>query len=236
MAVSQARASGPRSAYGVVKRGLDAIGAFVLLVPLSVLFLPVIVILACTGEHAVFYRQRRIGRGGREFGILKFATMLKDSPNLAGGSLTVRGDPRVLPFGRFLRASKINELPQVVNVLIGDMSFVGPRPQVRGDFDHYTPEVQAAVTSVRPGITGIGSVVFRDEERFLSRPGVDPRAFYGERIAPYKGALEAWYRDHRSFRTDVLLLWATAWTIVRPRSELVFRVFADLPPRPDWWD
>jgi lipopolysaccharide/colanic/teichoic acid biosynthesis glycosyltransferase len=160
--------------YRSIKRGLDVLGAVVALIPLSVVFIPVIVILAVTGEHQVFYRQTRIGRGGREFGILKFATMLKASPNLAGGSLTVRGDPRVLPFGRFLRATKINELPQVINVLLGDMSFVGPRPQVRGDFDHYSPEVKAAVTSVRPGITGVGSVVFRDEERFLSRPGVDP--------------------------------------------------------------
>lgn len=221
--------------YTPIKRGLDAVGAVVLLVPLSLVLLPIMLILACTGEHEVFYRQQRIGRGGREFDILKFATMLKDSPNLSGGSLTVRGDPRVLPFGRFLRASKLNELPQVINVLVGDMSFVGPRPQVRGDFDHYTPEVKAAVTGVRPGITGIGSVVFRDEERFLSRPGVDPRAFYGERIAPYKGALEAWYRDHQSLRTDFLLLWATGWTVLRPSSELVFRVFPDLPPRPAWW-
>lgn len=221
--------------YPAVKRALDAIGALIALVPLSVLFVPVMIVLACTGEHEVFYRQTRIGRGGREFGILKFATMLKASPSLEGGSLTVRGDPRVLPFGRFLRATKINELPQVINVLIGDMSFVGPRPQVRGDFEHYTPEVKAAVTSLRPGITGIGSVVFRDEERFLSRPGVDPRAFYGERIAPYKGALEQWYREHVSLRTDALILWATAWAILRPSSELVFRVFRDLPPRPPWW-
>lgn len=221
--------------YPGIKRALDTVGAVVLLVVLSVVFLPVIAILALTGEHHVFYRQRRIGRGGREFGILKFATMLQDSPNLAGGSLTVRGDPRVLPFGRFLRATKLNELPQVVNVLIGDMSFVGPRPQVRGDFDHYTEEVKAAVTRVRPGITGIGSVVFRDEERFLSRPGIDPRAFYGERIAPYKGALEAWYAEHGGARTDFLLLWATGWTVLRPSTELVFRVFPGLPPRPDWW-
>lgn len=221
--------------YPLLKRGLDALGALVLLIPLSVLFVPVMIVLACTGEHEVFYRQTRIGRGGREFRILKFATMLKASPSLAGGSLTVRGDPRVLPFGRFLRASKINELPQVINVLIGDMSFVGPRPQVRGDFEHYDAAVRAAVTSVRPGITGIGSVVFRDEERFLSRPGVDPRAFYGERIAPYKGALEQWYCVHVSPRTDFLTLWSTAWALVRPESELVFRVFPDLPARPPWW-
>jgi len=224
-----------KDGFDVFKRGVDAVGAFLMLIPLSVVFIPIIVILAVTGEHQVFYRQQRIGKDGREFGILKFATMLKASPSLAGGSLTVRGDPRVLPFGRFLRSTKLNELPQVINVLIGDMSFVGPRPQVRGDFDHYTEAVKAAVTSLRPGITGIGSVVFRDEEQFLSRPGIDPRAFYGEQIAPYKGSLEAWYTTHRGPRTDFLILWATAWTVLRPSSELVFRVFPDLPERPGWW-
>jgi len=222
--------------YPAFKRALDVIGAVLALLLLSWLLIPVMVILALTGEHEVFYRQERIGRGGRKFAILKFATMLKDSPNLGSGSLTVRGDPRVLPVGRFLRATKINELPQIINVLIGDMSFIGPRPQVQGDFDSYDAEQKAAVTSMRPGITGIGSVVFRDEERYLSAPGVDPRAFYRDEIAPYKGALEQWYATHQSFRTDFLILWATALAIVRPESRFVFRAFPDLPTPPGWLD
>jgi len=219
-----------------VKRALDLLGALVALLLLSWLLVPVMVVLALTGEHAVFYRQPRVGRGGREFGILKFATMLKDSPNLGTGSLTVRGDPRVLPFGRFLRRTKINELPQLVNVLVGQMSFVGPRPQMRVDFDVSPASARAAIARLPPGLTGIGPVVSRDGERPLSRPGVDPRAFYAERIAPYKGALEEWSLDRRGLRTDALLLWATAWTVLRPASGLVFRVFPDLPPRPDWLD
>lgn len=226
----------PGRGYLAVKRGLDVAGSLLALVLLSWLLVPVALVLWATGEHEVFYRQRRIGRDGREFGILKFATMLKDSPNLGSGSLTVRGDPRVLPVGRVLRATKINELPQLVNVLVGDMSFVGPRPQVRRDFDDYTPEVRATISAMTPGITGVGSVVFRDEERFLSRPGVDPRAFYSERIAPYKGALECWYAEHRSLRTDAGLLLATAAAVVSPDSDLLRRLFPGLPPRPEWWD
>jgi lipopolysaccharide/colanic/teichoic acid biosynthesis glycosyltransferase len=114
------------------------------------------------------------------------------------------------------------------------MSFVGPRPQVQVDFDSYTAEQKAAVIAVRPGITGIGSVVFRDEERYLSAPGVEPRAFYRDEIAPYKGALEQWYLRHSSFRIDLLLLWATVVAVARPDSQLVFRVLPDLPTAPAW--
>lgn len=227
--------TGSRGAYLAVKRALDILGAALALLVLSWLLLPIMLVLLCTGEHEVFYRQPRVGRGGRTFGIIKFATMLKDSPNLGTGSLTVRGDPRVLPFGRLLRLTKLNELPQLINVLVGDMSFVGPRPQMRVDFDAYPERAQQAIAAMAPGITGIGSVVFRDEERFLSRPGLDPRRFYVEEIAPYKGALEVWYLEHRGLATDARLLWATGWTVLRPHSDLVFRMFPDLPPRPAWW-
>ncbi len=221
--------------YPAVKRGLDAAGALLLLIPLSVLFLPVIVVLALTGEHQVFYRQQRIGRGGREFGILKFATMLRDSPSLAGGSLTVRGDPRVLPFGRFLRATKINELPQVVNV--PRRRYVVRRPATPGP-----RRLRPLHGRGQGGGHGSPARDHRNRLRRLPRRGAVPLAsrdrsgaFYGERIAPYKGALEAWYSAHGGPRTDLLILWATAWTVLRPASEIVFRVFPDLPPRPEWW-
>jgi lipopolysaccharide/colanic/teichoic acid biosynthesis glycosyltransferase len=220
--------------YRATKRFFDFVVAFIALVLLSPFLVVIMIALWATGEHEVFYRQRRIGYRNGTFGIWKFATMLKDSPNLGTGSLTVRGDPRVTPVGRFLRATKLNELPQLINVLTGEMSFVGPRPQMKVDFDIYPDEVRAEIYSVPPGVTGIGSIVFRDEELLLSRPGVDPRAFYEEKIAPYKGALELWYLAHRSLATDARLVLLTAWVVVRPESTIVFRSFPDLPQRPDW--
>jgi len=219
-----------------MKRSLDVLGALLGLVVTSWILLPVMLVLALTGEHHVFYRQPRVGRGGEPFGIWKFATMLQDSPNLGTGSLTVRGDPRVLPVGRFLRRTKLNELPQLINVLTGEMSFVGPRPQMQVDFDVYPDSSKRAIAAMTPGITGIGSVVFRDEEAFLSRPGVDPTAFYRDGIAPYKGALEEWYLTRRGLGTDARLLWATGLAVLSPASDYVFRAFRDLPPRPGWWE
>mgnify|MGYP003612527265 CR=1 FL=1 len=220
--------------YRAAKRFCDFVVAFIALVLLSPFLVVIMIALWVTGEHEVFYRQRRIGHGNGTFGIWKFATMLKDSPSLGTGSLTVRGDPRVTPVGRFLRATKLNELPQLINVLTGEMSFVGPRPQMKVDFDIYPDEVRAEIYSVPPGVTGIGSIVFRDEELLLSQPGVDPRAFYEEKIAPYKGALELWYLAHRSLVTDARLVLLTAWVVLRPESTIVFRSFPDLPQRPDW--
>ncbi len=222
-------------AYHATKRAIDVVGAVLALLLTCWLWLPIMLVLALTGEHHVFYRQPRVGRDGTEFGIWKFATMLQNSPSIGTGSLTVRGDPRVLPVGRLLRRTKLNELPQLVNVLTGEMSFVGPRPQMRVDFDVYPDAAKAAIARMTPGITGIGSVVFRDEERFLSRPGIDPKAFYADSIAPYKGALEQWYLGRWGLRTDFLLLWATGLAVLRPSSDFAFRAFPDLPARPAWW-
>jgi len=222
--------------YPAIKRIGDFVVALIVLIILSPFFLVLMVILRFTGEGEVFYLQRRIGRNNETFGIWKFATMLKDSPNMGTRSQTLRGDPRVTSVGRFLRASKINELPQLFNVLSGEMSFVGPRPQVKVDFDIYSDEVRGLIYTVPPGVTGIGSIIFRDEERLLSQPGVDPRAFYEENIAPYKGALELWYLAHRSLITDARLVVLTVWVVLRPESPIVYRWFPDLPARPGWLD
>jgi lipopolysaccharide/colanic/teichoic acid biosynthesis glycosyltransferase len=220
--------------YAFLKRFLDVLVALVALVILVVPLAVIVIALRLTGEGEVFYRQVRVGYRNQSFGIWKFATMLKDSPNLGTGSLTVRGDPRVTSVGRILRATKINELPQLINVLSGDMSFVGPRPQMQVDFDIYPPAVRASIYDVRPGVTGVGSIVFRDEERLLSQPGVDPRVFYEEKIAPYKGALEMWYLEHKSLLTDLRLVVLTAVVVFRPESNAAFRAFPDLPPKPEW--
>lgn len=219
--------------YSLLKRFFDIFFAAGGLIVLSPLLLPIMLFLRLTAEGEVFYRQKRVGYQNRHFGIWKFATMLKNSPNIGTGSLTLRDDPRVTPIGRFLRKTKINELPQLINVLTGEMSFVGPRPQMQVDFDVYPPQVQATIYSVTPGITGIGSIVFRDEERLLSRPGTDPKAFYAEHIAPYKGALEMWYLRRRSLYVDFMLLLLTAGAIIAPSSDLHFKIFPDLPAMPE---
>ena len=188
--------------------------------------------LLLTAEHYVFYFQKRVGYKNKYFQIWKFATMLKDSPNMLTGSLTLRGDPRVTPVGKYLRKSKINELPQLFNVLLGDMSFVGPRPQMKVDFDTYTKEVQDKIYNTKPGITGIGSIFFRDEEKWISETELEPKEFYRLHIAPYKGALELWYLKNQSFLLDLKLLFLTFLVILFPDNQLLEKWFADLPEKP----
>lgn len=215
--------------YPVFKRIFDILAALAGLTLLLPLFLPIMIALRCTGEGEVFYRQNRVGFRKKQFRIWKFATMLKNSPNMGTGSLTLRNDPRVTPLGTFLRKSKINELPQLLNLLTGDMTLVGPRPQMPIDFEAFPIDIQEVIYNTKPGITGIGSIVFRDEERLLSVPGRDVRQFYTEQIAPYKGAVELWYQGKMSFFTDLKILFLTAWAIFRPGSDGHFRVFPDLP-------
>lgn len=218
----------------VFKRWIDVVVALLAIIILSPLLVPVMIILLLTGEHYIFYGQKRIGYKNRKFRIWKFATMLKDSPNLGTGSLTVKNDPRVFPFGRFLRKTKLNELPQVFNILLGDMSLVGPRPQMEVDFLKFPQHVQDVIYNAVPGLTGIGSVIFRDEEKWISDHKGDRHEFYRQKIAPYKGALEIWYQEHLTFRTDMMLVFLTAWTVFFPDTQLVFKIFSNLPDKPDY--
>lgn len=215
------------------KRLLDILLSVIAIVLLSPLLIPVILILWATGEHYVFYGQNRVGYNNRTFKIWKFATMLKASPSLGTGSITLRHDPRVLPFGRFLRKTKINELPQVFNILLGDMSVVGPRPLMKVDFEKYSDDIRSVIYSSRPGLTGIASIVFSDEEQYYTKEVMDPHEYDRLYIAPYKGALEVWYRNHLSFYTDMMLIFLTAWVIFFPKSKLPYRVFKDLPDKPN---
>jgi lipopolysaccharide/colanic/teichoic acid biosynthesis glycosyltransferase len=214
------------------KRLFDFILALIALIILSPIMIPVVIGLLLTGEHYVFYFQKRIGYKNKPFNIWKFATMLKASPSLAGGLHTTRKDPRILPMGGFLRKTKINELPQIINILIGDMSIVGPRPLVDKTFDPYPEHVKKNIYNVKPGLTGIGSIIFRDEERLLSETSMPAPEFYAQHISPYKGELELWYQNHLSLYTDFMLIFLTAWVIIAPESELVYRIFSDLPERP----
>ena len=133
--------------------------------------------------------------------------------------LLLKNDPRVLPFGRFLRKTKINELPQLINILLGHISIVGPRPMVPNTFLKYTPEAQSELQKVRPGLTGIGSIIFRDEEKFLEGKS-DPRKFYDDHIIPYKNKLELWYIKNDSIATYFKIILATAWVVFFSNSSV----------------
>lgn len=201
------------------------------LLVLSPLLVPIAIALRLTGEGEVFFIQQRVGRGGQPFGLYKFATMLKNSPNLGTGTVTVKNDPRVLPLGRFLRKTKINELPQLLNIFKGDMSSIGPRPQTQRCFDAFPARSQAEIIKVRPGLSGIGSIVFRDEEE-LMHASKEPERFYDQVIMPYKGALEEWYVAHRGLWTYLAAIFVTAWVVLFPESRLAWRVFPQLPTVP----
>ena len=220
--------------YNILKRLFDVVASAIALLILSPLFILVSIILLCTGEHHVFYFQQRIGLKNRPFHIWKFATMLKNSPNMGSGTITLRKDPRVLPCGAFLRKTKINELPQIFNVFLGNMSIVGPRPLTANNFNYYNQEVKNVLYRLKPGITGIGSIIFRDEKRFISASKMSPQEYYAQYISPYKGALEIWYSQHRSLSIDTKLIFLTAWVILKPESNLPFRWLKGLPERPDY--
>jgi lipopolysaccharide/colanic/teichoic acid biosynthesis glycosyltransferase len=222
--------------YSLFKRTIDVIIAIVALVLLLPVFLPVIILLLISAEHHVFYRQERIGRNGRVFGILKFATMLKNSATMGNGLLTVRNDPRITAVGKWLRITKLNEFPQLWNVLVGDMSFVGPRPLTPIGITRYSDEVRLGLSEVRPGITGMGSLVFRDEEKLVSiykEKGHDPKEYYRSFIFPYKGQIEMWYLKHQTFKVDLYLLLATIYSILTNDREIAYKLFEGLPKRPE---
>lgn len=219
----------------MMKRAFDLSSSTIALLILSPLLIPIMIGLKLTGEGYVWYFQQRVGYKNKLFSIYKFATMLKDSPNMPGGIITVVNDPRLTPLGGFLRSTKINELPQLINILRGDMSIVGPRPVMHKSFMAYPEEVRNVIYNVKPGLTGIGSIVFRDEESMITKVksgGGDAWTFYKEKIYPFKGELEKWYQKNNSFKNDLIIVFLTMWVIFFPNSELVYKLFPDIPRRP----
>jgi lipopolysaccharide/colanic/teichoic acid biosynthesis glycosyltransferase len=199
---------------------------FVLLLPIMLLCF----LLKITGEGEVFYKQLRVGKNGKHFYVFKYATMLKESEKLPGGTLTFLNDPRVLPLGRFLRITKINEIPQLFNILLGDMSVVGPRPLVPSGESYYSNEQSQIIRSVKPGLTGIGSIALRDEESLYAHRK-DAACFYKDVIAPYKANLEIWYVANQSVALYLKIVFFTFLVIVFPRIKLE-KYFPNLPQRP----
>ena len=220
--------------YKFIKRFFDLLFSTVCILVLSPILIPVIIGLKLTGEGYIFYKQERVGFKNRNFFILKFATMLKDSPNMAGGIMTMKKDPRITPMGGFLRKSKINELPQLFNIFLGHMSFVGPRPVMPISFAAYPEDVQKVIYNVKPGLSGIGSIVFRDEEDLITQvkeSGGDSWGFYQYKIYPFKGELEKWYQNTQSFNTDLKVIFATICVVLLPNWDVMKLFFPEVPKR-----
>lgn len=218
--------------YQTIKRALDVFIAGVAVIILFPVFLVLALILKFTGEGEVLFIQRRVGHCNAFFPIFKFATMVKRSEKMGLGSITVKNDPRVTKLGKFLRKTKINELPQLFNVLKGDMSFVGPRPLDKHGFEAYPESVRYDVYNLKPGITGLGSLMFRDEEFYLSQAD-DPHRFYREVIAPYKAELEFYYQKNQSFNTDLKIFFLTFNAVFFPTSIQLSNWFSGLPEAPE---
>jgi lipopolysaccharide/colanic/teichoic acid biosynthesis glycosyltransferase len=220
--------------YYLLKRVFDVLSSGIAIIILSPLLIPVIIGLKLTGEGYVFYKQERLGYKNKPFLIWKFATMLKNSANMPGGIMTTKKDPRITPMGGFLRKSKINELPQLFNIFFGHMSIVGPRPVMKVSFEAYPDHIQKVIYNVKPGLTGVGSIIFRDEEKLITdvkNNGGDVWEFYKEKIYPFKGELEMWYQKNNSLVLDFKVILVTAWVILSPSSKLYEKWFKDLPKR-----
>ena len=214
-----------------MERFFDIVFSGLALLVLSPLLVPAVLILRFSGEGEVFFLQDRIGRSGKIFKLFKFATMLKDSPNISTGTVTMKGDPRILPVGKLLRKTKINELPQLLNIFFGDMSVIGPRPLTPQTFGSYSPSTQEVVKQVRPGLSGVGSVIFRDEENIMdgSLASID---FYEATIAPYKGSLEEWFVSNKGLYIYFVTILITVWAILVPSTQIAWKMFKELPEPP----
>ncbi len=187
------------------QRALDLAVSIPLLVLCSPLFVLVAALVKVTSRGPVLYRAERVGQVGRTFRLLKFRSM-RVGADLGGPGITRAGDPRVTPVGRLLRRLKLDELPQLVNVLRGELSLVGPRPEDPRYVDRYTPE-QRQVLSVRPGITSMASVRYRNEESMLAGP--DWEATYLSVLMPNKLNIELDYLKRRSLMSDLRVIWKT---------------------------
>ena len=191
----------------MLKRGFDLLCAAAGLLLLAPLLLAIALWIKFDSPGPVFFRQQRVGRFGAPFRIHKFRSMREDAP-LRGPQITVGADPRITRVGHFLRRSKLDELPQLLDVLAGTMSLVGPRPEVPRYVAMYPAELRDKVLSVRPGITDPASIEFRDEGSLLAR-AADPERAYIEQVMPAKLRCAAQYVDHMSLMNDVRLIGAT---------------------------
>lgn len=195
----------------MLKRLLDVIVAALGLLILSPLMAIIAIAIYWDSPGPVLYRARRVGKGGKLFLMYKFRTMVANADQL-GPSITVRDDPRITRVGRFLRKTKLDELPQLINVLKGEMSLVGPRPETPSMVEHYTPE-QRRVLEVTPGITGLAQLHYSNEEELLNPENWHDE--YLKKILPHKLSLDLLYIDHRSLALDLAIIGRTILRLVK---------------------
>ncbi len=212
-------------------RFFDIIFSLISILILLPLFVLTSFILKVTGEGEIFYKQERVGKGGRNFLLYKFATMKKNSSEIGTGTITIKNDPRVLPIGKILRKTKINELPQLLNIIKGDMSLIGPRPLTHETFSFYDKDAQNIIKSVKPGLSGIGSIAFSNEENIL-KSEVTSREFYEKIVSKYKAQLEIWFIDNQSTFKYFSLILLTVIVLLLKNNKLLWFAFKSLPKPP----
>jgi lipopolysaccharide/colanic/teichoic acid biosynthesis glycosyltransferase len=196
-----------------MKRAFDIFGSALGLIVLSPVLGLLAVAIKADSRGPVLYKGARVGVNGKRFNILKFRSMVTNAEKI-GGSSTPEDDPRVTPVGRFMRSNKLDELPQLWNVLAGQMSLVGPRPQVQWAVDRYTPEERLVLTA-KPGITDYASLRFANEGEIL-KGSTDPDRDYMEKIHPEKMRLSLEYVRSRSFSGDLSIIAQTLGAVIRP--------------------
>lgn len=200
----------------VMKRFLDILISLLGLVLLSPLLAAIAVAIWLDDGRSPFFFAQRVARGGGDFRMVKFRTMIPDAWK-SGVNSTASGDSRITRIGKWLRRGKLDEFPQLWNVLAGEMSLVGPRPQVRADADLYTA-VEKRMLMVRPGITDLASIAFSDEGEILAG-SQDPDLLYNQIVRPWKSRLILLYLDNQSLRVDLFILWMTGVALLsRPRA------------------
>ena len=214
-----------------MQRAFDILFSSLAIIALSPVFIIVIIILKLTGEGEIFFHQERHGISSKKIKLIKFVTMVKNSENIGTGTVTLKNDPRVLPFGNVLRKTKINELPQIFNVLLGHMSIIGPRPQTERCFNAFPKEAQPIISSVKPGLSGIGSIIFRNEEDMLD-DSTNPDKLYDDEIMPYKAQVEIWYTKKMNIMLYFQLIFLTLYMVFFQKPKLIWTLFPDLPTPP----
>jgi lipopolysaccharide/colanic/teichoic acid biosynthesis glycosyltransferase len=203
--------------YEFAKRALDCTAAALGLAICAPLFALIALLIKLDSPGGVFFAHERVGRNGRRFKVLKFRTMVKDAPK-RGGAITAGHDPRITRVGKILRKTKLDELPQLWNVLKGEMSLVGPRPEVEKYVAMWEPTLREVVLSVRPGITGLTQIRYRHEESLLAQQP-DPETYYRETLLPLKLQSDAEYVQKRNLWFDLWLLWRTAVALFEKEQE-----------------